>query len=445
MTQLQEQHVAVVGLGFGDEGKGSMVDWLCATRSVEAVVRFNGGAQAGHNVVLPSGRHHTFSQWGSGTFRGVPTFLSRYMIIDPHAMFNEAFHLRELGVTSPWEMLYVDNDALIATPYHVTVNHAREIARGTQFHGSVGMGVGETVSYALGLSDPSEALVVGDLRSAYAVRTKLKKLSDWCQDTLEALGVGSIESGLAPPMVDSYDQVLKTLSGTLQVVSSSHLNKVMERGPVVFEGAQGVLLDEWFGFHPYTTWSTTTFNNINQLTEKDVYRIGVLRTYTTRHGPGPLPTEDASLQELVKEPHNGTGRWQGNFRIGHFDAVAHQYAVKVCGRVDGLALTHIDIAELLPELRLIDEYTYASGTHVNGIAPSQKLPDSDLLVLQEKLTEILMKVRISPTVKSESSGLWEKPSRVDDWAEAVSKVLQVPVVVTSHGPLASDKKSTVLF
>lgn len=100
----------------------------------------------------------------------------------------------------------------------------------------------------------------------------------------------------------------------------------------MFEGAQGVLLDEWHGFHPYTTWSTTTFGNAETLLAEAAMtatRLGVVRCYLTRHGPGPLVTEDPTLE--LPDPHNGRNEWQGAFRVGHFDAVALRYAIEVAG------------------------------------------------------------------------------------------------------------------
>lgn len=147
----------------------------------------------------------------------------------------------------------------------------------------------------------------------------------------------------------------------MTLTDGAHLARVLRTGSVVFEGAQGVLLDEWHGFHPYTTWSTTTFANAEALLAESgrscpARRLGVVRAYTTRHGPGPHMTEDRELAALLPEPHNGTGAWQGAFRVGHFDAVAHAYAVEVCGGVDALALTHLDAPARCPALRLVRGY-----------------------------------------------------------------------------------------
>ncbi|MGW5010844.1 adenylosuccinate synthetase, partial [Micromonospora chalcea] len=136
-------HVMVVDLGYGDAGKGTVVDLLCATRQVHTVIRFNGGAQAAHNVVLRDGRHHTFAQFGAGTFRpGVRTHLARHVVVDPLALAAEADHLASVGVPDALDRLTVDGEALLATPYHRAANRAREIARGADRHGSCGLGVG---------------------------------------------------------------------------------------------------------------------------------------------------------------------------------------------------------------------------------------------------------------------------------------------------------------
>src|ERR1700754_2874816 len=154
-------HVMVVDLGFGDAGKGGVVDRLCARGPgpVHAVVRFNGGAQAAHNVVTTDGRHHTFAQFGSGTFTpGVRTHLSRFMLVDPLALAAEAAHLAAVGVPDALDRLTADAGAPLTTPYHRAANRARATA---VLHGSCGMGIGETAAYALAWDDAPR---VGDCR-----------------------------------------------------------------------------------------------------------------------------------------------------------------------------------------------------------------------------------------------------------------------------------------
>ena len=184
---LSGEHVIVVDLGYGDAGKGTVVDWLCSrpgsgTRAPglglpgsRTVVRFNGGAQAAHNVVTPDGRHHTFAQFGSGTFTpGVRTHLSRFMLVDPLALAAEAAHLAAAGVADALDRLTVDRDALLTTPYHRAANRARELARGAGRHGSCGMGIGETARYALDY--PADAPRAGDCDAPRRLARKLTLL-----------------------------------------------------------------------------------------------------------------------------------------------------------------------------------------------------------------------------------------------------------------------------
>ncbi|PRX96074.1 adenylosuccinate synthetase [Allonocardiopsis opalescens] len=412
------RHTVVVDLGFGDCGKGTVVDWLCRGHRAEAVVRFNGGAQAAHNVVAPDGRHHTFAQLGAGTFvPGVLTHLSRFTLVDPLALAAEADHLAEIGVPDALDRLTVDRRALLTTPYHRAANRARETARGTERHGSCGMGIGETARYAL--AEPDEAPTAGDCAAPRTLRRKLAALRDRLTDELGPLD--------APPVEDCA-AAFTAFAESVALVGEDHLPALLAAGPVVFEGAQGVLLDEWRGFHPYTTWSTTTAHNALELLAEagdgtPPLRLGVLRTTTTRHGPGPLVTEDAALTAALPEAHNGPGRWQGAFRVGHFDAVAHAYATAATGGVDEVALTHLDAPARAPGMGLCTAYRI-DGELVAALEPG---PPGDLAA-QARLTERLL--RAEPVIAPAPA----------DWPEAVAEVVGAPVTLLSSGPRATDKR-----
>jgi adenylosuccinate synthase len=379
------------------------VDWLCASRPVHAVVRFNGGAQAGHNVVLPDGRAHTFAQFGSGTFRpGVRTHLSRFVVVDPLALAAEADHLAALGVPDAIDRLTVDGDALLATPYHKAAGRARELARARP-HGSCGMGVGEAMRYLI--DHPGDAPRVRDCLDPGTLRRKLTVL----------------RARLAGPPVEACVDAFRAFADRVSIVDGGHTGRLLGAGTVVFEGAQGVLLDEWHGFHPYTTWSTTTFANAEALLAEaglagTATRLGVLRVVTTRHGPGPLVTEDPALP--LRDPRNPTNPWQGPFRFGHFDAVAHRYALEVAGGVHGLALTHLDVVG--PALRMCERYDWADRLPTG--------PPGDL-DRQERLARRLLRTR---PVYGTTPG---------DWVAAVAEALGAPVVLCSSGATARDKEA----
>ncbi|MGI5504902.1 adenylosuccinate synthetase [Lentzea sp. CA-135723] len=372
-------HVIVVGLGFGDEGKGAVVDALCADGSVSTVVRFNGGAQAAHNVIA-DGRHHTFSQFGSGTLAGVPTLLSRHVLVEPIALATESRELEALGVVDPLSLMSIAANALLTTPFHVAANRAREYARGENRHGSCGKGIGETAWYGLlarhtkgevvegqeVLGYPGPAPRVGDCLNPRTLRQRLDVLAKFYEPL--------IGDGIS---VDELVLLYRAFADAVRIT-----NDDLPDGRLVFEGAQGVLLDETYGFHPHTTWSTVVPRNARELLDGSHARvIGVTRTYQTRHGAGPLPTEDAAVLARFPEAHNGTGEFQGAWRAGHLDAELLQYAVRCCGGIDGLAVTHLDahglkVSTIEGLVELTDPVAYLGdllgvGVEVTGAGPAR--------------------------------------------------------------------------
>ena len=439
-------HVIVVDLGYGDAGKGGIVAALCARgaseggardgRRVSAVVRFNGGAQAAHHVLSSSGEPHAFAQFGSGTFtRGTRTFLSRHMLLNPLALVAEAEHLARFGIPDPLSLIAVDRDALLTTPYHQAANRARERARGAARHGSCGMGIGETARYAL--QHPAAAPRAGDMTSPRTLERKLTLL----RDRLAADLAEPCESARTPsPPPADIAGVYRDVAARVTLAGDGYLRGLLRDGPVVFEGAQGVLLDEWRGFHPYTTWSTTTFENAERLLAEAgapgaALRLGVTRTYQTRHGPGPFPTEDAALR--VTEPHNTAGSWQGPFRSGHLDAVTLRYATEVTGGVDAIALTHLDTARRHPELKLCHGYEISGppAERAGYARPAERrlehLAPGPLrdLGFQAELTAALGAVR--PRYRDVDPG---------DWPDVVTEITRATVTIRSSGPATADKE-----
>lgn len=429
--------IVVVGLGFGDESKGATVDHLCATRDVSVVVRVNGGAQAAHNVVT-GGVHRTGRLFGAGSLTRTPTLLTAATLVDPEALVREAWELVELGVEDPFDLLTVDPDALVTTPIHRLANRTREDLRGAGRHGSCGMGVGETAWFDLacraGLAAgavlgnlaapadaPGAALRVRDLADRASIRRRLVELERFYHPLLVR---GSHEVPSLAAMADELAEV-----GALLRVESSlgSLARAGERGTVVVEGAQGVLLDETYGFHPHTTWSTTRPTAARALLARAglgrAYTLGLTRAYTTRHGAGPLPSEDASLVGALPEPHNGVGEYQGAWRTGHLDLVLLDYARQVCGDVDGVGVSHLDVADQVDAV-----LRYVGG---EGAAWSEgglvHRPDHDLdatAAITRSLADVV------PVRES---------TDVDRTLALVSRAVRAPVVLTADGPRRSDR------
>lgn len=442
---IDHQAFVVVDLGFGDAGKGSIVDFLCRERAVSAVVRFNGGAQAGHNVITPDGRHHTFSQFGSGSFvPGVRTHLTKDVLFDPIALENEASHLHALGCNDVFARLSVDPGARVVTPFHKAANRFREVLRGLSNHGSCGMGVGETVADSIVF--PFDTMYALDLHKPDALCEKLKRIQrrkrEEFADQIVALArfaplqdeVRLLMDSRAPSMIaEIYWRIAKKIS----LESCGYLRRISTMGDLVFEGAQGVLLDEWYGFHPYTTWSTTTQRNARQALEEAQYpgavtTIGVLRAYHTRHGVGPFPTEEPALNGRLSDPHNNLHSWQGAFRIGWFDEVLAKYAIDVAGEVNELALTHLDRMEYVSHPQVCVAYANddCDGASPQKILSLQKKGREEDLRYQEQLTALLQSVK--PVYEDAQGG--------EQYIVDREKALGVPVTILSYGNTAGHKK-----
>jgi adenylosuccinate synthase len=338
----------VAGLGWGDEAKGATVDKLCRSFPVDLVVRYNGGCQAAHNVVTADGTHHTFSQFGAGMLAHprVRTHLSRFVLIEPFAFVREGDALRT-KTPHVWERTTVDKRCVVITPLHAQLNRFRELARGNGRHGSCGRGIG--VARELSLKHGDAVPLAGDLEKFNL--TLYEKIDDlWKLIREETYGLAE-ELEIEKRNVTTFEDVYRMYN---KVVFPPRIVDAFEPGEcMVFEGAQGVLLDETHGDTPYTTWTNTTFENADALLDEagwaDRVRIGCLRSYHTRHGAGPFATEDLGLS--LPEPHNEVNKFQGAFRVGRFDWTAARRALAIAKRVDWLAVSHLDCLPALGEDR----------------------------------------------------------------------------------------------
>ena len=340
----------VAGLAFGDEGKGATTDALVRQYSADLVIRYNGGAQCAHNVVTPSGVHHTFAQFGSGTFiPGCRTYLSQFVLVNPGTMLVEELDLQTQGVTDAWSRMFVHKKAVVTTPYQISVNRLQEMDRGNERHGSTGMGIGVTREDHLKHGD--KVLMVEDLYSPSRTRDKLRFIRQLSQEK-----VGDIRLK-TPQMEQEVLRITRDVETDSWVMAryydwySKMRERIVDSPPpsktnVVFEGAQGMLLDEEYGFKPHTTWSDITFNNANRILREmgmDPHfanKIGVLRTYFTRHGAGPFPSENPNV--VFDETHNKGEDYTGAIRKGDFDLPMTLYSLKCIGGVDSFAINHMD-------------------------------------------------------------------------------------------------------
>ncbi len=467
----------LAGLGYGDEGKGTTVDWFSANYPVKSIWRYNGGAQAAHHVVSEAGEVHCFSQLGSGLLaKPITTYLSRFMVINPISLRGEYEEL-QTKIGFPIPEIYLDPQALVITPYHVLINQMRETSRGENRVGSCGRGVGETMKDARNYSQ--EIIRVKDLSNPATLKYKLRFWRTLKIDVAEQfVGADANREGIPlrlalnlekmrsedyfQDLLAWYDDFAKWPAVKV-MASPAELNAILNSdSDIIFEGAQGALLDHNYGFYPHVTQSDTSFRNAEILLQEnkirgEVIKIGILRAYSTRHGAGPFVTYDSELTDLIPEQNNTTNDWQGDFRVGWLDLVATRYALKILGEVNGLALTNLDRLMSFKEIKTSNAYEYRgpkSRTEVAKFfdleAPAVGNPDSPVIIsgiklppaeklagyhFQKEMTSFLNDCR--PIYLAHQV---DPAHFVSDYSQYLEEMLGIKVLLTSVGQKASEKK-----
>ena len=312
---------AVIGANYGDEGKGLATDFLSNKNTL--VVRYNSGAQAGHTVVTPDGSRHVFHHFGSGTLKGASTFLSEHFAIHPMFFGKELQELRALGARPE---VYIDPHALITTPYDVMINQALEMSRGNARHGSCGMGFNETIQRCT-----TSKLFKLDYLDAYQPNDYLIKLKDirkyYVPLRLEEF---NLPKDSLPHLDD--DRILDRFVRDTELVMANakpimwKVISLLWKDDIVFEGAQGLLLDMNSRDFPHVTRSKTGLHNVVTMMEQadikeELHAHYITRTYLTRHGAGPMPHEMKSglPYSRVKDETNVYNPHQEHLRLGYLN------------------------------------------------------------------------------------------------------------------------------
>jgi adenylosuccinate synthase len=449
------QAIAVIDCGYGDAGKGTMIDAFSRRTKASLVVRANGGQQARHTVVTDDGRIHGFSQFGSASFvEGTETFLSRFMIVSPTHLIEEAEHLESLGVARPFDRLIIDYRSPIVTLYHRAANWLKELARGEDGHGTCGMGIGELMQDLL--NQEEDVIFAKDLQDMRTLVVKTRRLRNRKRAEVEDL-LQELSGNLSQRVRDAL-RVLdensamahfldncKHVAERARIIDERSVQGLFARsGTILFEGAQGVLLDEDYGFHPHTTWSHTTSQNVDTLLEENRFEgtreyIGVLRTYATRHGAGPFVTDTPEMKSDFPEPHNVDDCWQGNFRVGPFDLVASRYAVRVAGGLSGLAMTHVDRLPAL--IRVCTEYRYNGSSDIDGFFETREAPGFGTVITDIRVSnakgDLAYQSALTEHLK-QCSPIYEEIS-ASRFLIRIEEELRLPILATSHGPATSQK------
>ena len=358
--------VVVVGAQWGDEGKGKIVDWLC--HRADVVVRFQGGHNAGHTLVVGN-TTYKLALLPSGLVQGKLSIIGNGVVVDPWHLVDEIKALRAQGVTITPDNLVLADNACLILPLNRELDVAREAAAGAARIGTTGRGIGPAYEDKVG----RRALRVADLADADTLDWKISRL---------LTHHNSLRRGLDLPEVDAdalKRQLLHVAAETLAFAAPAW--RVIEAArrdgkKILFEGAQGMLLDVDHGTYPYVTSSNVVAGQAaagaglgpGALT----YVLGLVKAYTTRVGEGPFPTElhddvGRKLGDVGREVGTNTGRAR---RCGWFDAVLVRQSVALSG-MDGIALTKLDVLDNFPEIKICVGYEL-SGAALDYLPASAK-------------------------------------------------------------------------
>lgn len=359
-------NVAVIGSQWGDEGKGKIVDWLSSRADV--VVRFQGGHNAGHTLVI-DGVVYKLSLLPSGIVRkGKLSILGSGVVVDPWALLKEIETVRAKGVEiTPANFMIAENVPLIL-PVHGEIDRAMEEARGDKKIGTTGRGIGPAYQDKVA----RRAIRLCDLKHPELVREKLEALMHYHNALIRGFGWKEIS------VDDTFDKLMEVAPEILSYagVVWKRLDEAKYKGEkVLFEGAQGLLLDVDHGTYPYVTSSNIVSAQAatgSGVGPKSIgYVLGITKAYTTRVGMGPFPTE---LQDEIGEKLGVRGHEFGTVtgrkrRCGWFDAVLVRQAVKT-GGIDGIAFTKLDVLDGFDEIKICVAYEL-NGERIDYFPASQ--------------------------------------------------------------------------
>ena len=419
-------NICVVGLQWGDEGKGKIVDILAQDSDI--VVRYGGGSNAGHTVVIGDSRF-ALHLLPSGSIRdGVVCVIANAVVVDPAVLIGEIDGLAERGITLDGR-LFISENAHVVLDYHKREDQLREESLGKQKIGTTIRGIGPCYADKVGRS---YAVRMSDFRNLPALVGKLQMIVEYKNKLFAAL------YGAEPMSMEAVVEDCRQYAERLEPFvtdTTELLHKAVEEGKsILFEGAQGSLLDLDHGTFPYVTSTNSSSLGLPAgcgVPARNVDRyIGVAKAYTTRVGGGPFPTEqDNETGQYIREKGHEYGTTTGRpRRCGWFDAVAAAYSVKI-GSVDSVALMHLDTLTGLKELRLCRAYD------IDGQERTFFPANIDRLAKARPIYETL------PGWEEDISGVTtfdELPKAAREYVQRVEQIVGRPVGMIGVGPKRSQ-------
>jgi adenylosuccinate synthase len=431
------QNTLIMGLQWGDEGKGKMVDWL--THNAKAVVRFQGGHNAGHTLII-NGEKTILRLIPSGIMHShVKCYLGSGVVLSPQAFFSEITELEARGL-SVIPRLFLAQSIHLILPYHVAIDQAREKAKGANKIGTTGRGIGPCYEDKVA----RRGIRLDDLLSEDTLIEKIKTNLNYHNQVLEQqlnespLTLDDVLAAILP-----HRQQLISMLCDVPLALHQHQQK---QEKIIFEGAQGALLDIDHGTYPFVTSSNCIAGNVSAgagVAPRQIdYILGITKSYCTRVGSGPFPTElydanNASLQDPIgihiaqkgKEFGSVTGRPR---RTGWLDLPLLKRAIIING-IDGICLTKLDVLDELAEIKLCVAYEYQGQRY--DIAPQ----NADVLA---KATPVYETFTGWQTSSYGAQSLDQLPLLAQQYLSRVQELIQLPLDVISTGP---DRTHTIIL
>jgi adenylosuccinate synthase len=375
MSEYDGLSYSFCGMGAGDCGKGSFIDFAVHENDIMCIVRYNGGSQAAHNVITPSGKKHQFCQLGSGMFNeDCETFFTKNTIVDLDGLYVEIMSFAKvveyLDSKNILKRIHINQDCYLVTPYHKLINRFKELAKPKEKRrGTVGTGVSEArfleQSEGLGIQ-------IKDCVSIESILERLQPLYEYMrhfyfkhelkiENNIESVFKGKIEDQIVYLLSDKNKIEIATklfnLMRYFQRCVYKDNKEIFEKfDRVIFEGTQGLLIDGTYGIKPNTTLLDVTNRYASELAyDRKLVKIGISKAFMTRHGPGVFPTESVELR--VTDENQGYSYWNGRMRFGWFDAVLFRYAQSI-NQVDEVYLSCIDKLDNTSCIKICNMYDY---------------------------------------------------------------------------------------
>lgn len=426
---MMSKNVVVIGTQWGDEGKGKIVDWLA--ESAVGVVRFQGGHNAGHTLwikgqktilrLIPSGIMHEDKH----------CYIGNGVVLSPQALFSEIEELEQAGLDVS-SRLHISQACPLILPYHVALDQAREARQGEGKIGTTGRGIGPAYEDKVS----RRALRVQDLLDPKGFREKLERVMEYHNFVLTQY------FQVEPLSVDAvYDEIMALAPRLTPMISdvSAALNRIRkEGGSLLFEGAQGAMLDVDHGTYPFVTSSNCIAGAASTGTgvgpQALNYVLGITKAYATRVGSGPFPTElhdeiGARLAEVGKEFGSVTGRAR---RCGWFDGAALKRSVQING-IDGLCITKLDVLDGIETIRL------GVGYRIDGEFTELLPYGAEAVSKVEPIYEEMPGWTESTVGVTEFDKL---PANARQYLMRISEICEVPIDIVSTGP---ERDETIML